>query len=64
MSSYLILLITAKSEMKGVMSCKNNSSPGLACYVMLYVIHVGKQLFTTFDKSDSNNDNWRTTYAR
>ena len=25
---------------------------------------VGKQLFTTFGKSDLINDNWRTTYAR
>ena len=27
-------------------------------------IFVGKQLFTTFGKTDLINDNWRTTYSR
>ena len=33
-------------------------------YIVVTVKLVGKQLFTTFGKTDLIKDNWRTTYAR
>ena len=37
----------------------------LKCLDEMFVyVFVGKQLFTTFGKSDLNNDNWLTTFVR